>query len=91
MSIQNKCKNQIKFAFEETDLAHIEKEINNWKINRASQSSDISTKSIKENVDIFEEFLWKRINSSMKCSTFPSCLKSADVTPLHKKRKKEKR
>ena len=89
LSIQNNCKNQITFSFEEADLAHIEKEINNLKISRASQSPDISTKSIKENVDIFEEFLWKRINSSMKCFTFPSCLKSADVTPLHKKKKKD--
>ena len=71
------------------DLASIEKEINNLKINKASQSSNIPTKTIKENVDIFAEFLWKSINSSIKSSTFLSCLKSADVTPLHKKGKKK--
>ena len=37
----------------------IEKEIHNLKINKASQSSDIPTKIIKENVHIFAEFLWK--------------------------------
>ena len=71
------------------DLASIEKEIHNLKINKASQSSNIPTKTIKENVDIFAEFLGKSINSSIKSSTFPSCLKSADVTPLHKKGKKK--
>ena len=70
------------------DLASIKKEIHNLKINKASQSSDISNKIIKENVDIFAEFLWKSINNSIKYSTFLSCLKSADVKPLHKKGKK---
>ena len=88
IAIQNNFKNQVKFAFEEMDLASIEKEIHNLKINKTSQSSDIPTKIIKENFDIFAEFLWKRINSSIKSSIFPPCFKSADVTPLHKKRKK---
>ena len=60
-------------------------------MNKASQSSDIPTKIIEENVDIFAEFLWKSINSSIKSSTFPSCLKLEDVTPLHKKGKKDKK
>ena len=89
--MQNKYKSKIKFAFEEMDLASIEKEIHNLKINIASQSSDIPTKIIKENVDIFAEFLWKGINSPNKFSTSPSCFKSADVTPLHKKGKKDKK
>ena len=79
------------------DLTSIEKEIHNLKINKASQSSYIPTKIIKENVDI----LWKNfiicrifmetISSSIKSSTFCSSLKSADVTPLHKKGKKDKK
>ena len=63
LAIQNNCKNRIKFAFEGMDLSSIEKEVDNLKINKASQSSDIPTKTIKENVDIFAEFLWKSINS----------------------------
>ena len=41
------------------DLASIEKEILNLKINKASQSLDIPTKIMKENADIFVELLWK--------------------------------
>ena len=70
------------------DLASIEKKIDNLKINKASQRSDIPTKIIKENDDIFAEFLWESINSSIKSSSFPSCRKSANVTTLHKKGKK---
>ena len=74
LTIQNNCKNRIKFAFQETDLKSIEKRIDNLKINKESQSSDIPTKIIKENVDIFADFLWKSINSSIKSSTSPSTL-----------------
>ena len=56
-AIQNKCKNRIKFAFEKMDLTSIEKEIRNLKISKASESSDIPNKIIKENVDIVREFL----------------------------------
>ena len=91
LSIQNKCKNRIKFAFEEIDLASGRKEIHNLKINKISQTLDIPSKIIKKNVDMFTEFLWRSINSSIISSTFPSCLKSVDITPLHKKVKKNKK
>ena len=53
LAIENNCKNGIKYAFEEIDLSSIEKEIHNLKMNKGSQSSDIPTKIIKENFDIF--------------------------------------
>ena len=55
------------------------------KLNKAFQYSDIPTKIIKENSDIFSSFICESINNSIKSSIFPSCLKHADVTPLHKK------
>ena len=58
---QNKYKNRIKFGFEEIDLAIIAKEVHNLKVNTASQSSDISTKIVKENINVFAEFLWKQM------------------------------
>ena len=53
LAIQSICKNLMKFAFEEIDLASIEKEIHKLKLNKTSQSSDIPTKIIKKNVNIF--------------------------------------
>ena len=52
------------------DLASTKKEIHNLKINKASQSSDIPTKIIKENVDIFAEFLWKSIKAQLNLKLF---------------------
>ena len=40
-------------------------------------------------MDIFADFLCTNINSSFKSSSFLSCLKMADVTPIHKKGKKD--
>ena len=71
LAIQNNCKGQIKVTFEEVDLASIGEEIHNLKISKASQSLDIPAKIIKEHFDIFAEFLWKSISSSIKYSTFP--------------------
>ena len=59
------------------------------KLNKACQYSDIATKIIKENSDIFSSFICESINNPIKSSIFPSCLKHtdvhADVTSLHKK------
>ena len=84
-------KAQINFCFKEVSIEEIQKEILNLNNKKASQNSDIPTKIIKENSDIFEKVLCSFINDSIKSFTFPSCLKEADVTPVHKKGKKDKK
>ena len=88
LTIQNKCQNQIKFNSEELDLASIEKEVPNLKINKVSQSSDIRTKTIKKCWCFCRIFIK---NTTNKPSIFPSCLKLADVTPLLEKEKNIKK
>ena len=66
-------------------FGNIEREIRLLKLNKASQYSDIPTKIIKKNSDIFSNFICESINNFIKSSIFPSCLKHADVTPLHKR------
>ena len=73
------------FGFRVVSFKEIESEIRLLKLNKASRYSDIPTKIIKENSDIFSSFICESINNSIKSSIFPSCLKHADVTPLHKK------
>ena len=43
----------------------------------------------KENADIFVDYLCDSINTLFELSMFPNSLKLADVTPLHKKGRKE--
>ena len=69
----------------EVSLKEIETEIRLLKLTKSSQYADIPTNIIKENSDIFSNFICESINSSIKSPIFPSCFKHADVTSLHKK------
>ena len=85
LAIRTKCNKNGAFSFKEVSFEEIETEIRLLKLNKASQYSDIPTKIIKENSDIFLSFICESTNNSIKSSIFPSCTKHADVTPLHKK------
>ena len=89
-TIQAKYKGKNKFSFTEVTKQDIEKEnIFDLETKKASQISYMPTKIIKEGIDVFADFVSTSINSSIKSSLFPSCLKFADVTPLHKKGRKD--
>ena len=66
-------------------LTDIKKEMKNLKTNKASYSSDIPTKTLKQNVDFFSLFILGYANKSISSSTFPSILKLADITPIYTK------
>ena len=91
LAIRERKKAQINFCFKEVSIEEIQKQILNLNSKKASQNSDIPTKIIKENSDIFDRVLYSFINDSIKSFTFPSCLKEADVTPIHKKGKTDKK
>ena len=57
---------------------------------KACQDTDIPTKILKENADIFSDFLFAYYNASVvKTSKFPSILTLADIIPVFKKGDKE--
>ena len=84
IAIRNKCKDRDNFNFIEVDQKQIEKEILKLDVNKASQSSGIPIKGLKENSD-FSNFLCNSFNNSIKLSTFSEILKRADNTSLYKK------
>ena len=55
------------------------------KENKATQNTDIPTKLIKENSDIFVDFIFENLNDGISQSVFSSALKLAHITPVHKK------
>ena len=74
------------FNFKFTSHEETEKEVDNLKIEKASQKWDIPLKIIKQkNVDIILYFLYHNCNNSWSCATFPTSMKYADVIPVHKK------
>ena len=84
LAIQKYSKNKT-FHFEEVNIGEVEKAILKLDKTEATQKPDILTRIIKENIEIFSDFLCTSINSTVKSSTFPSSLKLADVTPVDKK------
>ena len=54
--------------------------------NKATQNTDIPTKLIKDNADIFAAFIFISFNKCIEQSLFLSKLKLANITPVHKKK-----
>ena len=88
IAIKEKSKNS-KFTFHEVDDERIIKEIKSLNKNKPSQKSDIPITIIHENADIFADFLAGSLKGAIKTYNFPNCLKLADITPLHKKGRKD--
>ena len=73
------------FSFQPVSKEEIEKEILSLRDGKAVQQSDIPTKIVRMNVDIFSELLYFEVYKTIEFSTFPFCMKLADVTPVYKK------
>ena len=85
VAIQKILKVEILFTSENSKKREIQKENHKLNANKSSQNSDISSKIIYNNLDIFNNFLCVSINSSIKYSLLSSYLKTADITPIYKK------
>ena len=84
--IKNKKKNDQSFSFGPVTYDDVLKKVNTLDTAKASQQSDIPTKTLKQNSDYFAEYFYKNINQCISKSVFPSDLKLADVTPVYKKK-----
>ena len=73
------------FGFDFSSYEETVKEVNNLKIRKVSHKTDIPIRIIKENIDIVSYFLYHNFNNTLSCSTFPTAIKYAEVTPIHKK------
>ena len=85
VAIKKNCNSGLSFSFSQVERHEIMKKINNLKTNKATQSTDIPTKLIKENSDIFGDFIFGHYNNCVSSSIFPNFLKDAIITPVHKK------
>ena len=74
-----------KFSFNFETKNKVLAEIHNLDKKKSCQESDIPVKIIKDNIDIFSEFVLHNFNNSIFDATFPSELKRADVTPNFQK------
>ena len=76
----------LQFSFNFETKNKILAEIYNLDNKKACQESDIRVKIIKDNIDIFSEFIFHNFNNSIFDTTFPSELKNSNVIPIFKKK-----
>ena len=84
-AIKEQCNTNLYFSFSQIGHDEIMKELNNLDTNKAIQNTDIPTKLIKENSDIFANFIFENLNNCISHSIFPTSMKNAIITPVHKK------
>ena len=70
IAIKENCNSSTRFNFSFVDKKDM-KEIKNLKPNKATQITDVPTKLIKENSDIFADFIFENLNESISQSVFP--------------------
>ena len=58
-------------------------------LNKACQNTDIPTKAIKSNADLFASYVFRNFNYCLEKDEFPCVPKHADVVPVHKKKEKK--
>ena len=75
------------FHFRDTNSNKVIKTLN---INKACQNTDIPTKILKLNTNLFAGYSFRNFNYSVEKGKFPCVLHHADVV-LHTRKKKEKR
>ena len=78
-AIKENCNWSTCFNFSFVDKEDILKEIKNLKANKAIENTDISTKLIKENSDIFADFIFENLNDSI---SLPVSIKTSKYTSL---------
>ena len=76
------------FSFKPVTKEMIAKEISNLKSGKAVRSNDIPTKIIKDFKDLFATFIYNNYNKCLLDGTFPEDLKTAEVVPVYKKKKR---
>ena len=73
------------FSFDYIPRSDVEREMLDLVVSKASQDSDVTTKIIKMNADIFAEVLYKVFNRTLEVGEFPSGMRLANVTAVDKK------
>ena len=86
LRIKKKMNNNV-FFFRKATYEEILNEINSLDTSKLTQSEDIPYKIIKDNADIFANFILQNFNKCIIDGNFPDKFKKADISPVIYKRK----
>ena len=73
------------FEFSFVSVDEVLNEIKKLNPRKVAQSNNVPLKTIKDNTDIFTDYICGFFNKSLNCCKFPSILKSVNVTSVFKK------
>ena len=73
------------FSFSNVSVADVKKEIRKLDLRKATQNTDIPVRILKQNSDIFGNYICDFFNEYVDKGVFPSVLKNAKITPFFKK------
>ena len=73
------------FSFSNVSVADVKKEIRKLDPRKATQNTDIPARILKQNPDIFGNYICDFFNECVDKGVFPSILKNANITPVFKK------
>ena len=86
--IKENMKDENKFSFKDTTSQDFETQIQNLDTKKSMLENDIPSKMLVKTNDIISNHLSNFFNKSKNEQLYPTTLKVADVTPLHKKDEK---
>ena len=89
LKIKENVKVDKTFKFEDTNVDKMFKKINSLDAKKACMKGDIPAKLLLGTNDIISPQLSKIYNNAKNIEKYPSCLKTADVTPLPKDKEKD--
>ena len=74
------------FSFSNVSVADVKKEFSKLDPRKATQNTDILVRILKQNSDIFSNYICDFFNECVDKGVFPSILKTSNITPVFKKR-----
>ena len=72
------------FYFLPVDKNTVIKEIRKLKSSKPVQDTDIHVKILKENAEVFAEYIYLQYNEAISSSNFPNCFKFANIAAAFK-------
>ena len=72
------------FSFKNTNENEVRKIIKNLNVRKTCQCSDIPTRIVKRNIDLFSSFICQHFNYCISIGEFLNELKHPDVVPVHR-------
>ena len=85
IAIKNFCHENKSFNFQTIKRDDVLKQNQSLDISKTSRNGDVPTKIIKENAELFTDFIHLVLSETVISRNFPSCLKWTDLSPIFKK------